>query len=128
MLLDACSTRLCSFGWEPMSRLGWKPAPEFLASLSSGENRVVAEDALPPTLSPPNKRAKASLTDGSFSGRPATPRGIDLTAVGSYFRFFFGAAGSNGLCSFGWKPVSTLGWKPAGFLLLSGGGLSLIHI
>ena len=50
---------------------------------------------------------------GSFAGRPATPRGIDLTAVGSYFRFFFGVAGSNGLCSFGWKPVSTFGWKPA---------------
>ena len=36
-----------------------------------------------------------------------------MNAVGSYFRFFFGAAGSNGLCSVGWKPVSTLGWQPA---------------
>ena len=87
MLLDVCSTRLRSFGWMPLSTLGWKPAAEFLASLASGEHSVAAEDAMPATLSPTIKRAKAPLTDGSFSGRPATPRGIDLTAVGPYFPF-----------------------------------------
>ena len=96
-----------------MSTLGWKPAPEFLASFASGEHPAAKEDAVPASASLMQVRWMDWMDQPRFSGCPATLRGIDLTAVGSYFRFFFVAAGSNGLCSFGWKPVSTLGWKPA---------------
>ena len=42
-LCAAGSNRLWSFGWKPVSTLGWKPAQEFLASLHSWANSALPD-------------------------------------------------------------------------------------